>query len=163
MPNEQKLKKLVDRELRSIEITLAAKAARTAITIDEYIELQLNQGIDKEVLLKALEEDLLNGGRIFGEFRNAVRATANGSINRFRDAGEMAELDVEEGSKFRWAAVFVNTCPDCEARHGEVKTWEEWEEEGLPRSGQTVCREHCKCMLIPASMPAMEPIKREKR
>jgi len=150
---------LSNRELDTLEIFLTAKAQRTAITLEEYIQSRVIQGATKEAIKADLLADLEGGGRIFGEFRNAVRATSNGTVNRFRDTAIFQELGTEQN--YRWAAVLVKTCPDCMDRHGKVKKWDEWEADGLPRTGQTVCKENCRCMLIPEEFTVLEPIMRK--
>lgn len=158
MPASDLSDELFNRELQTMSIFLWGKSMRTAITIEEYIQTRLIQGIDREVIRKELLDDLNNNGRMFAEFRNAIRATANGVSNRMRDAGEFSQLGVI--TTYRWSAVLINTCPDCIERHGQVKTWEEWEAEGLPRTGHTVCKEFCRCVLLPADMTALEPVLR---
>lgn len=162
MPDEDKLRKYTSIEIESMQILLEAKAAKTALTLNEFINLSRLQGASIESIKAELIDDLENGGRIFGEFRNAVKATSNGVINRMADSGQFAEFVKEE--KFRWVAVLVNTCPDCLDRHGEVKTMDDWELEGLPRTGYTVCKENCKCVLLPAPLTEMiNPIMRNKK
>lgn len=152
---------LVSQELDTMEIFLIEKAARTSITLNSYIRARQRQGASLEAIRADLLTDLEEGGRIFGEFRNAVKATAHGAINRLRDDAEFSELGII--TKYRWVAVLVNTCPDCLERHGRVQAWEEWEAEGMPRTGHTVCKENCKCMLIPAETTELEPIMRSKK
>jgi hypothetical protein len=160
MPSDDLFNNLIDREMTALEIMLTAKSQRTAMTLDEYISSRLAFGVNPRVIREELLVDLRTGGRIFGEFRNAIKATIRGSTMRARDIAEYAKEGVD--LSYRWAAVMVNTCPDCLERHGEVKTWEEWEAEGMPRTGHTVCKEHCKCMLIPARLSVLSPIKRER-
>lgn len=155
------LNDFVRKEITTMSIFLAAKAERTAVTIEEYIQASLAQGIDPDTLEQNLLNDLENGGRIFGEFRNAVRATANGVIGRSRSIGLFDVSGTEQ--KYRWVAVLINTCPDCLDRHGKILTWDEWESEGLPQTGQTVCKEYCQCVLIPADGTEVNPIRRNKR
>ncbi len=150
----------ITKELATLDIILTAKIDRTAITLEEYIDLRLSQGTDLEVLRADLLTDLEEGGRIFGEFKNSLQPTFAGSVSRFRDVGELAQLGLL--GKWRWSAVLVNTCPDCIERHNQVKTWNEWEAEGLPRTGATVCEFNCKCVLIPSEATALEPIFRGK-
>lgn len=164
MPREQNkeiTKAALAREVETIDILLNAKVGRTAITLDEYIQLRLVQGATLDTIKKALLVDLKTGGRIFGEFTNAMKPTFAGSTNRFHDVGLLSETDIDD--KLKWVAVLVNTCPDCVARHKTwpARTWDEWEKVGLPKTGATVCKEHCKCFLAPVEV--LEPIKRTKR
>ena len=150
----------IDRELDVMAVFLTTKARKTALTIDEFIQARLLAGAAIKDIETQLLDDLNNNGRIFGEFRRAVKATARGSINRVRDAGYFSEFEVDRA--YRWSAILVRTCPDCLDRHGQVKSWEEWEVEGLPRTGATVCRENCHCVLIPTEYSELEPIRRGK-
>ena len=147
-------------EINLMTIVLTSKAQRAALTIDEFIRLASEQGADNETIKQYLLKDLNEGGKLFGQFRNSIRATATGTINRMSDSAQWAE---DTAVSYRWVAVLVNTCPDCILRHGDVKTMEEWEQEGLPRAGLTICGEHCKCKLINADFSILEPIKRSKR
>ncbi len=162
MPNKEELTALTQREFETLEIYLWGSSMRSAVTIEEFIKVSLAQGASKEAVKEYLLNDLKTGGRIFGEFKSATKATAKGSVHRFRDTAEFSELGTG-GQKYRWVAVLVNTCPDCEVRHGVIKTWDDWEAEGLPRAGYTVCKQHCRCVLFPAESTEMEIIKRPKK
>jgi hypothetical protein len=158
------LDEFLRRELTTMEIFLLAKASRASISIEEYIDTRILQGASPESIEAFLLDDLNNNGRIFGEFRNAIRATANGVISRSRDNAMFADPEktiAEE--EFRWVAVLINTCQDCLDRHGQSKTYGEWEMEGLPRTGATVCKENCKCMLLPAKTAVLDPIMRGRK
>lgn len=162
MPQRNNIfKDFLAREIQTMEIFLTAKAAKTAISIEEYIQTRSVQGANLETLQDDLLRDLAEGGRIFGEFRNAIRATANGVVNRTRDNAIFSSVGI--ATNYRWVAVLVNTCPDCLDRHNQVKSWDEWEAEGLPRTGQTLCKENCKCVLLEADNTETEPIRRVKR
>lgn len=164
MPDDNILDALVGREEEMLALFMQTNADRFALTLEEYIDGQLLAGVDPDQLAEDLLNDLTGNGRLFGEFRNAIRATASGGLNRLRDAGEFAELGVI--STYRWVAVLINTCPDCIERHNmEARTWEKWEEIGLPRTGNTVCRQRCRCMLVPADVvkEGAAPIKRPKK
>lgn len=151
----------INRELESLDILLWAKVNRSAITLEEYIKFRTMQGASLDVIREDLLTDLNEGGRIFGEFRRAIKPTFAGALNRFSSVGEFVSYMGEKD--FRWVAVFDGhkICPDCYARHGRTQTWEEWEAEGLPQAGATVCAEWCRCKLIPAEATEMEPIYRE--
>ena len=154
----EETRKAIQRELNTLDIILAAKVERSAITLQEYIDIRFIQGATMDVIREDLLTDLNTGGRIFGEFMNALRPTFAGSVNRFRDSGALSILG--KSGQYRWCAVLINTCPDCLERHGEVKSWAAWEEEGLPRAGATVCAENCKCVLLPSEVAELEPLYR---
>ena len=161
MADENLFDKQMDREIEAMAIYLTTKAARTALTLDEFIKSRFLLGSTAKEIEEMLLDDLNNNGRIFSEFRRAIKSTARGSINRVRDIGYFSGEGVDRN--YRWSAVLVKTCPDCLERHGQVKTWEDWEKIGLPRTGSTVCRENCHCILVPEQFSALEPIKREKK
>ena len=148
----------VNKELTTLDIILTAKIARSAITLQEYIQMRQSQGASLEAIRNDLLTDLEEGGRIFGEFINSLKPTFSGSTSRFRDIGTLAEIGVTK--TYRWVAVLINTCSDCLERHNQAKSWAEWEAEGLPRSGATVCGQNCKCVLIPDEVASLEPIMR---
>lgn len=162
MPDREQLEKMTEREINSLEILLWGRTMRSAVTLEEFVRLATEQGMTREAIKNALITDLNEGGRIFGEFRNAMRATGSGTLNRFRDVAQYSEMDIAE-TKYRWVAVLVNTCPDCEDRHAQIKTWNEWESEGLPRSGHTVCKQHCRCVLLSEKSLEVNVIKRLSR
>lgn len=156
---EELSKAATAKELTTLDIVLSAKVGRTAVTIEEYVQLRLAQGATLDIIRTDLLTDLEEGGRIFGEFRNMLKPTFAGSTSRFRDAGALAEMGMSK--KYRWVAVLINTCPDCLERHNQVQLWELWEDEGLPRSGATVCGQDCKCVLLPEEITELEPIYRQ--
>jgi hypothetical protein len=166
MADPRQFDELMNRERQTLAIMLGLKVEKSALNLREYIQLRVSQGSPIDLVKEELIRDLREGGRIFGEFRRAIKATSRGSVNRARDAGYFSEFGV--ATKYRWSAVLVKTCPDCLELHrrgemGEVKTWEEWEAEGMPRAGATVCRENCHCVLIPEEFTQLEPIKRNPR
>lgn len=150
----------VEKEMATLDILLTTKIGRTALTLDEYIKVRLAQGTAINIIKNDLLEDLEIGGRIFGEFNKAVTATFKGSVNRFRDGAFESVLgkDID----WMWVAVLINTCEDCLDRHGQIKSMAEWEKEGLPRTGATVCKENCKCVLMPSEVAVLKPIYRNE-
>ena len=160
MADEKILSDLTEREIEAFEIYLSTKGQRFALSLDEFIRTSILQGATVDQIRTTLLDDLENNGRIFGEFKRSVKATANGNLTRIRNITQVAELgDI----KYRWVAILVNTCQDCLSRHGNIKSWDEWQQVGLPATGQTVCLQNCKCALIPADTTDLEPIIRTKK
>ncbi len=152
----------VDKEEDKLEIHLLATATRTAATLEEYINSRLAEGATKAAIKAELLTDLETGGRIFGEFKNSIRATAHGNLRRLADIGNYSEIgDV----KYKWIAILDdNTCPDCEPRHYEIaQTWQEWEIRGLPRSSNLRCRQRCRCVLVDENIKGVKPVRRRRR
>jgi hypothetical protein len=81
-----------------------------------------------------------------------ARSLLNGSVNRIYVAQQRAIIrdkdpDKEQGL-YMWEATGSKTCPTCIDRHGEIRSWAEWESRGLPGAGTTICTFHCRCQLI---------------
>jgi len=46
-------------------------------------------------------------------------------------------------------------CPDCEALAGKTMSIGDWIESGiLPGNGQTICQDHCRCIIVPEEWSA---------
>jgi hypothetical protein len=58
---------------------------------------------------------------------------------------------MDDEQLWEWVSVKdEHVCPDCRERDGQVKTVEEWEALGIPKSGATRCGQDCTCMILPA-------------
>lgn len=65
----------------------------------------------------------------------------------------------ERSWDFAWLAVGdADTCAPCDERHGDEKTLDEWEREGMPRAPRGVClgAGRCRCELVPIRPPNAE-------
>lgn len=160
MANENLLNANLAIDTSVMKITLDASAVRTAMTLERFIQTNLLNGVEPSVIEQFLLKDLEEDGPIFKEFRRSIESSCNGSINNFRDSGQWAEDEDINIKAWRWVAVLANTCPQCVERHGDAKTMEEWEAEGLPRAGFTYCKENCQCLLIDADTTVLKPIER---
>jgi hypothetical protein len=119
----------------------------------QEIDRLTRSGVSQQSIAGILDSDLRGQGRIFGEFRNAIKRGIIGGVNQaFRRAGDM-------GKQLRWVAVSKNLCPDCEDRAGETDTWEGWTSRGMPASGWSICKEYCYCQLIPEDIEVSDKLK----
>lgn len=162
MPDKNTILNILgDKEEEMLVIRLMANVNVTAIRLDEYVKVRLLQGATKKEIEKELLGDLLDGGRIFGEFRKSIQATADGSIKRTADIGQWAFEGVEK--QMRWVTVEdKKVCPDCRPRHNRVKTLEAWEVLGLPGTGWSICRDNCRCVIVDSELE-LPVIKRERK
>ena len=106
-------------------------------------------GMTADAISIALNEDLLRGGKIFGELSNSIKSGINEGVNQSGRLGQAEQYPPGE-KNYSWVTVAGHkVCPDCDARTGEVRTWDEWVGEGLPGSGWSICGGHCYCVLDP--------------
>lgn len=137
----------------SLEINLRAKAQRTAITLEEYIAVLRNSGVADSEIRKGLQDDLNSGGRIFGEFFNALGVDITGRMGEVKRQASNLRFGFKQNEEIVWIAVSLmkedgKACPDCTPRHKEVDTYQNWILRGLPKTGWSVCRTNCKCVLM---------------
>lgn len=136
-----------------LSINMQAKAEKTAITLEEYVATLRESGVADSVIKQNLLEDLNSGGRIFGEFFNGIGLDVSGRLGELSRAASRFKMGVKKTDYMVWISVSIQggdtkVCPDCEPRHGEVDTYENWVLRGLPKTGWSVCRTNCKCVIM---------------
>jgi hypothetical protein len=125
---------------------------RLASAVKKLIAGNMNEEGIRDWLLRDYEE----GGPIFGSIRNSLVLSVNGGIGMLQQGGLRDEFP--DAPAWTWISVRDDrTCEDCDARHGETKSWEEWEAAGLPGVGATRCGYRCRCELIPESEVGKDP------
>ena len=106
-------------------------------------------GVSDDIIKQTLANDMGTGGRIFGQLRNDTKASIVDGINQSAKMGQYKNYDLDKGD-FVWVTVGGHkVCPDCDARAGIKMTFAEWEAEGIPGSGWSVCQGFCYCVLDP--------------
>jgi hypothetical protein len=106
-------------------------------------------GMSENMIKETLANDMGTGGRIFGELRNSTKASIVDGINQSAKLGQYENYDLDKG-KLAWVSVGGHkVCMDCDGRAGKELTFAEWETEGLPGSGWSVCQGYCYCVLDP--------------
>ena len=126
-----------------------AAAVDIFVTRIESEILRLRQAnIGDGEILRIISTDFNGTGRIFGEFTNNLR---RGIVSGVMQGTRVGQNSVYGNSvSFRWVSVGSNRiCEDCEARIGQVETWEQWEALGFPATGFSLCKESCYCQLVP--------------
>ena len=106
-------------------------------------------GMSADAISIALNDDFVRGGKIFGELSNSIKSGINEGVNQSGRLGQSEQYPPGD-KNYSWVTVAGHkVCPDCDARTGEVKTWDDWVGEGLPGSGWSICGGHCYCVLDP--------------
>ncbi len=141
-----KEKKLMEIHIKSTNIALATNVKKTMLTIDEWIERMIMEGMADKEIERRVEQAFLKGNGPFATFRNTFLRRTTGLMNRIERVPRDADKELEE--KYTWICMHSNSCEDCLALHGETHTWSEWLDIGTPGSGHTQCQDNCNCDLV---------------
>lgn len=82
------------------------------------------------------------------QVNSQLRQQVKGGIRDYRLAA-FESLDVP----LTWVAQGTGSCPSCEKRHGQTKSYSQWASQGLPGSSALICQEECNCSLLPNQKP----------
>ena len=119
--------------------------------VNKAVQTQAAAGISTNAIKAGLLTDMQTGGPVFGEIRNSVKGALVEGINQSSRAGQFQALDPESDTLFTWVTIAGHkVCLDCAPRGGQQKTLKEWEQEGLPGTGWSVCKGYCYCIIDPS-------------
>ena len=119
--------------------------------VNKAVQTQAAAGMSANAIKAGLLNDMQTGGRVFGEIRNSVKGSLVEGINQSSRAGQFQALDPESDTLFTWVTIAGHkVCLDCAPRGGQQKTLKEWEQEGLPGAGWSVCKGYCYCIIDPS-------------
>tara|TARA_R100001463_G_scaffold505_2_gene2273 strand:- start:3335 stop:3856 length:522 start_codon:yes stop_codon:yes gene_type:complete len=157
---EEILNESTEEDEGSINYAILATAYFSSIfaeRIEQEIRLLRGAGMSDAGIITTLSNDLSTGGRIFGEYSRSIkRGIVLGIMQSFR-VGQDAVYG--NSVKFRWVSVgSPRVCNDCQSRIDTVLTWDQWQEQGLPASGFSVCKENCFCQIIPEDIEIDNPV-----
>jgi len=139
--------------LERMEILITAgmdrAAGLTAAELTFRITSMQGSGMNEDEILDRLYDDFDSQGMVFGTMRSNIKNTVRSSLHGVSNESSMLKyLDAGE-RQYKWVVVSSKPCPDCSIRHGLIGDIEFFEALGLPRSGFSVCGQHCKCKLVP--------------
>jgi len=130
-------------------MTIEATAERMVIDLEELINTMILAGASASVIQATLAADLKTSGRIFGAFKNKSKSIVANAIENTSSISAIEAMEEAGINRWMWVASGTNICPDCEDRAGRTGTTEFFDLIGHPKSGFSVCREHCNCTLVP--------------
>ena len=139
----------VEKMLLGVVDSMIFNVENFATNLNQTATLLSANGMKSKVILDTLNADKQGAGRIFGQLRNDVKG---GIVMATSHSGRMGQYEgYTNKDKFSWVTVAGHKiCGDCDSVGGKVKTYEEWETEGLPGSGWSVCKGYCYCVLDPS-------------
>ncbi len=118
-------------------------------SLEKTVFSMTQAGVAPNMIKETLANDMETGGSIFGKLRNDTKASIVDGINQSAKMGQYENYDLDKG-QFAWVTVGGHkVCGDCDGRAGITLTFKEWEAEGLPGSGWSVCKGFCYCVLDP--------------
>ena len=142
--------------LQRLALRLKVDAEEIGNRLESAVKKLLAGNMDEDGIREWLFRDFREGGPIFGGMRNALVGSVSGGIGMLQQAGVRDQYP--DAKEWTWVDVRdERECEDCEDRHGETKTWEEWEAIGLPGVGATRCGYRCRCELVPAEVAKADP------
>ena len=167
MPDNAEFRENLDEAIIALLVLLSANVQDeidvAAAIISKDIRRMQRSGMETPEIVAVLEADILaGGGRFFGQLKNAVKSQLNLGITEAASIGKNLFLESEgvDSSLLKWRVTQSSTgpCQDCGPRAGQVRTREEWEIAGLPRSGFSVCRSDCLCDLDPIGVETPDTV-----
>ncbi len=123
----------IDPDLKAIE--------RRANTAFERLDALLEAGQEPDAATwTAIQK------QVEGDVERSLRTMTKAAIRNYQDARAQ-----EISDKAIWQCVDAgeDSCPSCEPRHGQVKTFKAWDRLGRPGSAALICSRECRCRLIP--------------
>jgi hypothetical protein len=159
---------IITSELGLMTKSMAATKQVFQLKITNLITQLETRGLSDQQVINVLLDDLNNDGQIFGGLKRQLIGDSQEFIEVAGSRLTAEEFQIQSGEESgTWVAILVNTCEDCLPRHGQTKTYNEWEELGMPRSGFSVCKSKCQCDVFPASVTESKeelrlPLKRAK-
>lgn len=135
------------------------EAQKGTLTFQQQIETLRALGMsDAAIRAQILQDFVDDNGVYFGAYRNAIREQVAGGIHQAYQIGVNETYKATNASpsgQYRWTTVGdKNSCDDCTSRAGEVRSLEEWQTIGLPKSGFSRCGRRCRCEISPIEVDA---------
>ena len=120
-----------------------------ATNLEQTVTQLTANGVKSETILSTLKADHDGAGRIFGQLRNDTKGNLAMGIANSGRLGQYENYTNKD--LFAWVTVAGHkVCGDCDGRGGAIKSYTDWESEGLPGSGWSVCKGYCYCVLDPS-------------
>ena len=92
--------------------------------------------------------------RLYNNLETSLDSLFNQEANKIWDLEKSISqyavfAGLEDESNYKWVLEdSAKHCNGCLKRSGQIKTFQEWESEGLPGSGVTECDSNCLCGLV---------------
>jgi len=157
---------MVESEIRLLIEELRADLRILTIETQSEVRRMSAAGMTTAAIIDTLTDDLnitnaatgSRGGRVFGAAFAKMAASAEARILNLEQASRQHVLNQRvknaDGTETlaveprRWICELRSTCHSCLPRHNELRPMKYWVANGLPKSGFSVCKHNCKCVII---------------
>jgi hypothetical protein len=133
--------------------SLSTASSKTVLDLQGVITQMRASGMADDAIRTFLLNDLREGGRIFGQYKNAIKNTVGNAVTFSSRVAQKEVFEAAGVKNYKWVSLSKKEgkqpCPDCADRDGDVGTWEFFTTIGLPQSGFSVCQFACNCVLEP--------------
>lgn len=137
---------------------------RLRLTSDKFVlnlqyevRLLAKSGMNQQAVKRALDAKWKDLDGLFREMLAGYTSAAIFSIQRaasdtmLKTVVQTEDAPNSDEQAWQWVTVGdLRVCKDCQPRHGEIHSVDEWERLGIPKSGFSVCEDRCRCMILPA-------------
>ena len=119
------------------------------LDMEEFEDTMRLSGASDKAIKDGLKEDRKTRGRIFGAFVNKTNRKITNGIESASNISALETMEEAGVQQYMWVSTGKNVCPDCEDRAGLQGDIVLFESIGMPKSGFSVCNEHCQCQVVP--------------
>lgn len=132
-----------DRVLIQLDQQISAVMSNIVNTISN----SRGAGASDEAIIQSLTDSIAVRGPEFAPLISGLKKDANQMQQRFFIDGYREGANIEDQKLYMWRAIGSGSCPTCVDFHGDVMSYIEWEREGVPGAGLTICGHQCRCVL----------------
>lgn len=162
--NEEKTRNIIIALFESYLSQVYIISTSILASIHEQAFFQETLGRSREAIVAELQQNKAGLGKQFASLTTRLVTLSNSFIG---SASGVVAMGGKTSRAYAWIVVLDGKeCADCHPRHGESRTYEEWVEQGLPRTGWSVCGGYCRCVLFPLELFEKDkfgPVQRGRR
>jgi hypothetical protein len=115
--------------------------------IDSNIKTSRLLGMSDEQIYNNLISDFENEIGIFQKFQGAIEGEMDTLVNQTTQVSKVIDNPIDQKCEWVLDPTVEKHCDTCLEREGQIKTFLEWNEEGIPGSDATECGGYCMCSL----------------
>lgn len=144
----------VDAVYAQVDTMLQQAVDLTVTRVSAEAERLRTLGMSNGAIRTKLYADAEAGTGIFAGLDNAVGRVASDAVNMANQAAYYETVTEDAQEQYDWVKdPGADSCDTCIERDTwPARTFEEWQEEGLPGSGVTICQHNCRCSLVPVDI-----------